>query len=135
MIYLAQPYSHEDVEIRQRRYEQGVAAATYCIEHLDLHVYAPIVHSKPIADLMQQLGRPRHEFDFWRRYDIDILRRCDGLRILELPGWSESVGVLEEMAVAKAIQLPITWLNPIDVEVWIQQEKARAGERGVGRPA
>ena len=120
MIYLGQPYSDQSPIVMEERYRQGLHAAAYCIDKLNLHVYAPIVHSHHIAELLLQMGGEKKAFDYWRKYDIDILRRCDQLRVLCLPGWQESVGLTEEIATARAIHLETSYMDMELVDEWLR---------------
>lgn len=103
MIYLASPYAHHDPVVMQFRYEQ---AAMYVSNSYKARIpmYSSIVHNHPIALLG---GLPR-TWEFWREIDLPMLRICDQLHILCLPGWKTSIGVTAEIDFAKSALIPIT---------------------------
>ena len=69
--YLCSPYSHPDAAVREARY---VAACRKAAEYAmrGISVFAPIAHSHPIADYMDE--RYRMDFDLWMRIDLPLLR-------------------------------------------------------------
>ena len=99
LIYLASPYSHPDRVVRKWRYELACKVAALLMRDGHL-VYSPIVHSHPLTRF-----RLPAEWDYWRRLDEEMLRRCDALAVLRLPGWEQSVGVQAELALAKELGL------------------------------
>ena len=117
MIYLASPYSDPDRRVMKQRARANVLAAAHLIHYKGLHLYAPIVHSPQIAAELDKFGVSCYNFEYWRHYDIDILRRCDGLYVLKLDGWDTSIGVAAEIAVALAINLPVTYVDAMSYEL------------------
>jgi nucleoside 2-deoxyribosyltransferase len=110
MIYLASPYSHRDVHVREWRFQQACRAAAALLR-AGLTVFSPIAHSHPIA----QHGMPM-SWEFWSRMDREYLSRCDVLAVLTLPGWRESVGVQAEIALAQELGLPVVYVEPGDLD-------------------
>lgn len=106
MIYLASPYSHPDPNVRQQRFEQVCLAASVLMRHGWL-VFSPIAHSHPIA----LAGGLPTNFEFWQRWNRANLERCEKLLVLTLDGWEYSVGVAGEIAIARALQKPVGYLN------------------------
>lgn len=106
MIYLASPYAHSDPAVMQKRYETMVQFVNdeYRKENV---VYSPIVHNHPVAVLG---GLPR-TWDFWRKIDLPVLRRCNELWVVCLDGWRESKGVSAEIEYAKLIELPTRYIR------------------------
>jgi nucleoside 2-deoxyribosyltransferase len=108
MIYLASPYNHPSPDVRQGRYEANVRALAALL-HEGRVAFSPIVHHHPVACL-RDLGRG---WDFWRRVDVEYLRRCDSLIVLTLDGWRESVGVAAEIEIAQTLGLPVEHMEPV----------------------
>ena len=106
MIYLASPYSHPNVNIREARY-RSVCRATAMLLEAGHSVFSPIVHGHPLAEY----GLPT-DWAFWQRYDRDHLTRCDELVVLTLDGWRESIGVTAEVALAVELGKPVRYLEP-----------------------
>jgi hypothetical protein len=88
MIYLASPYYHPDALVMKTRFLLAKQVTQSLIER-ELWTYSPILHNHPL-----ELDRPH---DFWMRYDLEMLRRCDLLTVLAIPGWQQSRGVTIEI--------------------------------------
>lgn len=102
MIYLASPYTHKDQLIMKTRFllaEQVTAR----LLHRRSWVYSPIVHCHELA-LRYHLPT---DFAYWRDYNFAMLRRCDTLYVLFIPGWEESLGVTEEIKFAQTAGIPV----------------------------
>jgi len=109
LIYLAVPYSHPDRRIREQRYYEVTKFAGELMQEGYL-VFSPITHSHPIAC---HVDLPK-DFEFWERFCLEILKRCDELWVLCLPGWTTSVGVRAEIAKAKELGMEIVFVNESD---------------------
>ena len=101
-VYLASPYSHEDAAVRSFRHDAVCRLAGRLIDRGVL-AFSPIAHSHPIA-IRQDLPAG---WEFWERVDMALLDRCDGLAVVTLPGWRESVGVRAEVMRAAANGKPL----------------------------
>lgn len=108
-IYLASPYSHPDAEIREARY---VAACQKAAEYASAEqaVFAPIVHSHPMAAYMAE--EDRMNFALWMKLDLPILRFADELHVLCLDGWRSSRGVQREIEFADSMNIPVRQVFP-----------------------
>lgn len=102
MMYLASPYYHPDALIMKTRYLLA-KQATIGLLSQDIWTYSPIVHNHPLE--MQR------EHEFWMRFDLDMLRRCDSLGILDIPGWRESKGVAIEMDIATRLDMKFQFVS------------------------
>jgi hypothetical protein len=105
-IYLASPYSHPDPAVRQTRFESACRAAAALIQQ-GLMTFSPIAHSHAIC----QYGVPL-DWQFWQQHDLAFLAMCDELVVLKLEGWDRSVGAQAEIAAAKALGKPVSFLDP-----------------------
>ncbi|HZZ80637.1 MAG TPA: DUF1937 family protein [Gemmataceae bacterium] len=106
MIYLASPYSHPDPAIRQQRFRAAcvVAAALLRAGHT---AFSPIVHGHPLIEH----GLPT-DWQFWEHWGREMLVRCDGVAVLQLDGWIDSVGVQAEIALARSLAKPLEFVEP-----------------------
>lgn len=102
IAYLASPYSHPEIDVRVKRYHAVCRAAAELIKQGVL-VFSPIAHSHPIAVRFNLDG----SFETWRDMSLEMLRRCDRLILLKLPGWEESKGMAAEIEEAKRLGMPI----------------------------
>ncbi len=53
----------------------------------------------------------------WYALGLQMLARCDELRILALDGWEDSVGVSLETRYARQLSIPVSVANPLTYEV------------------
>jgi len=106
MIYLASPYSHPDPAVRAERY-RAACRATAALLLAGQPVFSPIAHGHPLVEY----GLPA-DWTFWQRYDRELLARCDEVVVLVLAGWRESVGVREEIRIARELGKPVRYLAP-----------------------
>jgi Domain of unknown function (DUF1937) len=49
--------------------------------------------------------------EFWQQHDMAFLSVCDEVMVLKLDGWAQSVGVQAEIAAAKALGKPVSFLD------------------------
>lgn len=107
LIYLACPYSHPNPAVVQARYHYVNKVAGVLMGRGQV-VFSPITHSHVIAE---EWALPR-SWEFWREQDIEILKRCDLLVVLKIPGWEQSVGVTEEINAAIMNGMRVLHLDP-----------------------
>ena len=110
MIYLASPYSDEDPEIMEFRF-QAVCEAASKLMLKGINVFSPIAHTHPIA----QYGLPKG-FDFWERYDEWFLQHCNEMLILLIDGWGSSKGIHEERKIMNQLGKPVRFVT-VDGEI------------------
>lgn len=109
LIYLASPYTHEHRSVRYQRFI-AVALATAKLMNEDEIVYSPIVHNHTLAELVDL---PR-KWEFWAKFDEEMLSKADRFIILKLDGWQESVGINAEKHIAKELGLKIEFMEPVE---------------------
>jgi len=102
-IYLASPYSHPDPAVREARY---VAACKKTAQYAKkgIAVFAPIVHSHPVAAYMDPADCMN--FDLWMKLDLPILKDAAEMHILCIDGWRSSKGVAREIEFAQYNGIP-----------------------------
>ena len=105
MIYLASPYTHFDLIVREARFDAACLATAEMVR-AGHAVFSPIVHGHPLV----RFGLP-FDWDYWERFDREYLRRCDEMVVLMLDGWRESRGVQAEIDLAIDMDLPIRYLD------------------------
>lgn len=105
-IYLAAPYSHPDPEIRERRTLLADHVAAKIMQR-GYVVFSPLSHSHRIA---HHLGNHLSQ-DFWLAQDLEMLKPCDEMWILTLPGHKESEGIQIEAAWARHWRKPVRSVN------------------------
>lgn len=110
LFYLASPYSHKNTIIKEYRYFL-VAAAAAELYQAGFNLLEPIGSGHPIAiryDLPQG-------YEYWQKRDRLMIERSDGVIVLTIPGWAESVGVTDEVKYAKELGKPVYYVNPAEL--------------------
>jgi len=105
MIYLASPYSHYDPAVREQRYLDVCRTAVALIK-MGHAVFSPIAHSHALVEH----GLPV-DWSFWEKHDCHHLNHCDEVVVLMLDGWEASVGVREEVRIAKEMNKPVRYID------------------------
>ena len=107
-IYLATPYSDKSKRIMIWRYLAATAATARLLSEGNL-VYSPITHGHHLpafADLPA-------DFEFWRQHCLSFLEHwATELRVLQIRGWQESIGVQAEIAFATEHGIPVVMQQP-----------------------
>lgn len=105
--YMASPYSHTEQAVMASRFEAAAEAAAELMR-AGWILFSPITHTHPIA----QYDLPKG-WEYWQKYDEVMISKCDGLIVLQLPGWDTSRGVQAEILIAARLGLPaIFWEGP-----------------------
>ena len=105
LCYLCSPYSHSDPAVREQRFEAACRATAELIRQ-GKSIFAPI----PYSHVLCSYGLPL-DWQFWQRIDLAFLAICDEVIVLKLRGWQRSVGVQAEIAAARALGKPVTFLS------------------------
>ncbi len=107
-FYLASPYSSHEDSLREARYEAAEVCTSWMLRH-GIWTYSPIVHCHKLAN--------RHDLpkdaSFWSEYNHAMLRASQGLFILTIPGWRDSIGVCDERAEAESLRLAEYLIEPL----------------------
>ena len=102
MYYLASPYSHPDIDVREARY-QSVMKCSAELLNQNVFVFSPILYSHE----MSKLYKMPTDAAYWWNFNRTIMDKCDGLILHAIPGWKESLGVTQELEYAKSINMRI----------------------------
>ena len=105
MIYLASPYSHPSLEVREQRFRDACRAAAKLMRSGHV-VFSPIAHGHSIA----AFGLPT-DWRFWEPLDREQVIRCDEVVVLTLDGWEASEGVQAEIRIAAELDKPVRYLH------------------------
>lgn len=109
LIYLATPYSHEDLAVQLDRFNQ-VNKLAAVLMGAGLHIYSPISHTHPIA----VEGNLPTSWQYWEQYLRAILPSCAVLAVFMQDGWKQSTGVTAEIEIANAQGIPVVYVpSPI----------------------
>lgn len=106
LIYLGCPYSHDDESVRLDRFAKVTLVASRFIQ-FGLPIYSPITHSHPMAIV----GKLPGDWSFWESYDRIFLSMSKKMIVLKLKGWEKSVGLQNEIKIAKEMGIPIEYIE------------------------
>jgi len=106
MIYLCSPYSNNP----EANYK---AVLSYVEQHLKTTgniLFSPIVYGHTIAlhSCNEQINT---DFESWKTFDLEMLEKSDEVWVLMLDGWTESVGVKQEIEYAKKLGKIIRYIE------------------------
>ena len=105
MIYLAAPYSHHNPLIMEARVQ------SLCEFHALLVRTPPrLFYYNPLAN---STGAAHAEIPeaYWVNHGLHVLKSCQALYVLMLPGWEASTGVQKEIARAQELLIPVHYFN------------------------
>lgn len=119
LVYLASPYSHGDAAVEQRRVDAADEAARLLLDAGGL-VYSPLSHFAH-GRMRQVSARVAYA------HGLGMLSVCDVLLVLCLPGWQDSKGVADEIALADAMSMPYVLVEPNADEELLDQLVAAMG--------
>ena len=104
LIYLAAPLGHQDPSVRIDRLE---SVNRYC-GHL---IGQRVLVFSPLS-LGASLDEGAISNSAWYALGLQMLSRCDEMRILALDGWNESVGV-GLVRYARQLSIPVGLVDPV----------------------
>jgi hypothetical protein len=113
LVYLACPYSHAEKGMMEMRYFAVTSAAARLMgRHPNLNIFSPITHSHPL----HLAGMPS-DWSRWKKIDTQYLRLSKQLYVLMLSGWDTSVGVSAEIEIARRLNIPILYIDPVTLVI------------------
>lgn len=120
LTYLASPYSHENPEIREERFQKA-AWATSVLMRSGRMVFSPITHSHSVA-----LHGTPSDWTFWQRFDFACLRSMKDMLILMLDGWEDSTGIGQEIEIMNQLGKPVEYISVAELEA-LEREIEKRG--------
>lgn len=107
LIYLASPYTHPSVVLRQSRAMRIAQVAAQLVKK-GLFVYSPVLHGHEIDKWGDDIP-----YQYWIDLGLKMLNRCDSLYVVLLPGWKDSKGIQKEVDFAIQMQKPVYYYAPV----------------------
>jgi len=106
IAYIGIPYSHNDPEVRERRFEIACDIAGDLINKGEI-IYSPISHAHSIA----KKKKLPVDWEYWEKNDRAFLEQCYRLYVVTIDGWKDSVGLQAEIKIAEELGLEIIYLD------------------------
>ena len=110
LYYLASPYSHKNQFIQVYRYEAVIYAAA-TLTKMGFALLEPIGMSHEQSTRYELPGG----YEFWQTRDRTLIDHSDGVIVLRLPGWKNSVGVRDELEYCSSQGKPIYYIDLDDL--------------------
>ena len=110
LVYLALPYTSNDVYIREDRFLKACHACAHAMNEWKTLIVSAIVHTHP---LVVRYPMPV-EWEFWAKYDEKLIGTCEELWVLCIPGYTNSVGTNAEIKIAKDKGIRIRYMVPTE---------------------
>lgn len=102
MIYLSVPYSG----MEELSFEVSCLMAAFLMK-TGAVVLSPIIQGHVLAS---KYDMPC-DHEFWLKHDLEMLKKCDEMYVIALPGWEQSVGVQREIEEAGRLGIPVVFLE------------------------
>lgn len=108
-VFISSPYSDEDravVDDRVKLARQYVAQLALA----DTIAFSVIAYIHPMLEEENKLPT---DYEFWRRLCMDSMEVCREVHVLCVDGWETSVGVQDEIDVARSLNKTIRYITDI----------------------
>ena len=117
-IYLGTPYTcteYKTLRVKKRieneRFRLVTEVGCLLIEMGIAH-FSPITQSHVQKKIAADMGILfLGDFEFWRSFDLMMLRGCTELYVFKTKGWEDSAGLCAEINEAQRLGLPISYVN------------------------
>ncbi|GAC1572983.1 MAG: hypothetical protein NVS3B5_02220 [Sphingomicrobium sp.] len=119
LVYLATPYSRYPEGIH-RAFERASEIAADLLR-LGVNVYAPIVHTHPIA-IYGHIDPLDH--DIWLPFDAAMMGKADAMIVAMMDGWQTSKGIAHEVKVFQSAGKPVFYVGTADLRAAVEQSVA-----------
>lgn len=108
-VYIASPYTSRRMfpfnKLEQYLRYREVTKFIGRLHDLYTHAFiGPITQSHKTAPFTRTKAGG---FDHWRDIDLTFISKSDEVWVVQLPGWDQSIGVLEEITFALKHQIPV----------------------------
>lgn len=110
LIYLASPYSDEDLMVMHLRALQIDSIMSHMYSKTKVSIIPPILISRIIKDnLGENIGT---SFKDWKQIDLTYISKCDEVWVACMNGWIKSIGVQAEIKFAEERNIKVRYINP-----------------------
>lgn len=105
LTYLSCPYNDPNLVVKQQR------IVDFCRADAMLSSLGKFTVSPMLKLLVVEHENLPDTYEYWSEYCQALLKKCDEMIVVTIAGWDTSVGVMEEMKLAKRLGIPIRYLN------------------------
>lgn len=107
MIYVASPFSHPDKRVKFNRVCETARLMAKLQPQHEEPLYSPILHWY----MASRLCALPDDAAYWESLNTQLIKASSAVIVLTIAGWKSSIGVKQEIALAKELQLPIHYFN------------------------
>lgn len=107
MIFISIPYEKQ----KELSYKTACTVAAKLLEAGNA-VIAPVIEGHAIETELDRQVLPNKRW-IWQQ-SLELLRRCNVVVVVTLPGWGESEGVAQEIQLANRLDIPVMYCD-VDV--------------------
>ena len=111
LYYLSNPYNGTDEQEEQRAHLAAKACVTLLKSGISL--VSPVVHTHALGAHLSLSKDERRAL--LMPVDIELLHRCDGMIVLKLEGWQDSIGMRAEINFCQAKGIPVYYTTVEEV--------------------
>lgn len=112
MIYVAAPYTYPNPDVVKMRMRKFAEVMTNLIES-DQYPVSPLLNHFLIDQVPTKFPTT---WDFWHTYSTLLLTSCKSMVVIMTdPEWETSPGVQAEIKLAEYCNIPISYINKIDL--------------------
>ena len=104
MIFVSGPYSSTNPEEKKTRVKAIASACIKIMQSGDMAI-SPLTFGLSLIEKSEQ-DLPE-SYEFWDRFCREFVATADVMYVLDLEGWELSSGVKDEIAAAKACNIPV----------------------------
>lgn len=105
-VYLISPYTKLDHDYAYRKALRAAKAMT----EQGISCFSPIAYAHQMRDLNESST-------FWRHFNTSWIDWCQVAVVLYMPGWNKSVGVSQEIKIAKEKGKELYFLNEESITI------------------
>ena len=104
LIYLASPYTTDDLTLLERRVQtiQGITAELVDIFGDEVIFFSPVAYTHLI-------DKECNTEPNWYNIDLEFLKRCDYMIIVKIKGWENSKGIQLEIDACEEFGIPFIY--------------------------
>lgn len=103
LIYVSCAFGQDDQSVRELRID---LVSRFCAQKMreGVIVFCPLIHNYHILKYGLPVG-----WDYWEKFNKELLQRCDRIYVLKLEGWEKSIGIQAEITIARSLNIPIEY--------------------------
>lgn len=122
LIYVSCAFGQADPRVREHRID---LVSRFCAKKMreGIVVFCPLIHNYHILKYGLPIG-----WDYWEKFNKELLQKCDRLYVLKLEDWENSVGIQAEVSIARKFNIPIEYheyeSEPVEYVTLLEEDQS-----------